>query len=224
MLKGQITITRWIQKKMKIIFDHKSGHVIDNKVFCEAWVKPEGESEDFLLENGWLPAQPPVYWYQSQSVRINHQKVELDKKQLKTFKIVGLEIFEYNCQESVDKFFSDFFETKKFEMKDFYEKNSQYFKLQVMCLTIGDRVVGYTRFLQFENSLLGFESAYALDLPKHSLGKNSILLLSHYAKEKGIDFLYIYEAYKDFFPHKFEITGVEVWDGEKWVDPEYLSS
>ncbi len=35
---------------MKIIFDHSHGHVINNRVFCESFVIPEGESEDFLLE------------------------------------------------------------------------------------------------------------------------------------------------------------------------------
>jgi hypothetical protein len=66
---------------MKIIFDHLHGHVMNDRVFCEAFVIPEGESEDYLLENGWLPAiQPPIYWYQSQSIRINSDKVILNKK------------------------------------------------------------------------------------------------------------------------------------------------
>ena len=34
---------------MKIIFDHLHGHVKDDRVFCEAFVIPEGETEEELL-------------------------------------------------------------------------------------------------------------------------------------------------------------------------------
>ena len=40
---------------MKIIFDHLHGHVKDDRVFCESFVIPEGETEEELLELGFLP-------------------------------------------------------------------------------------------------------------------------------------------------------------------------
>lgn len=203
---------------MRIIFDHSHGHVIDNRVFCEAFVIPEGESEDFLLENGWLPSvQPPIYWYQSQSIRINSDKVVLNKKQLKTFSKVECEYLNYQGQEEIDEYFFEFFKLRDLDMVEFYNKNSQYFKLKVLSLKIGSEIVGYTRFAEYENSILGFESSYQCDLPKHSLGINSILILSEYGKNNGKKFLYIYEGYKDLFPHKLQITGSEYWEGEKWL-------
>ena len=204
---------------MKIIFDHLHGHVINDRVFCEAFVIPEGESEDYLLENGWLPAiQPPIYWYQSQSIRINSDKVILNKKQQKTFSSVECEFFEYENQTEVDEFFSVFFDNKNLDIHDFYKKNSQFPNLKVMSVKLDGKVLGYTRYILFEKSILGLESSYLPNYPKHSLGKNSILLLSEYGKKLGINYLYIYEAYKDLFSHKFEITGSELWEGEKWID------
>jgi hypothetical protein len=204
---------------MKVIFDHKYGHVIDNRIFCEAFVIPEGESFDYLLQNGWLPTvQPPIYWYQSQSIRINADLVSLDKRQEKTFSLVECDFFDYLSQPEVDNFFLNFFNSKSLDMEDFYKKNSEFFKLKVMSVKLKGEIIGYTRFLQLEDSILGFESSYQPNFPKHSLGINSILLLSKYGKEHGINFLYIYEAYKDLFPHKFNITGSEYWEGEKWVN------
>jgi hypothetical protein len=209
---------------MKIIFDHLHGHVIDDRVFCEAFVIPEGESEDYLLENGWLPAnQPPIYWYQSQSIRINFDKVILNKKQQKTFSSVECEFFEYENQPEVDEFFFDFFNNKNLEIHNFYKKNSQFSNLKVMSVKLDGKILGYTRYILFENSILGLESSYLPNYPKHSLGKNSILLLSDYGKKLGINYLYIYEGYKDLFSHKLEITGSELWEGEKWVDTSIYS-
>ena len=69
---------------MKIIFDHSQGHVINDRVFCEAFVIPENETYDDLIELGWLPnVQPPIYWYQSQSCRINYSKISLSYKRRK---------------------------------------------------------------------------------------------------------------------------------------------
>lgn len=203
---------------MKIIFDHSRGQATDDKILCEAFAIPEGESYDCLLENGWLPAiEPPIYWYQAQSIRINCDRVELSKKQVKTFSIVERTYFDYANQKEVDDYFSDFFDSKNLDMKDFYQKNSGAFNLKVMCLRINDSIVGFTRFLLLENCILGFESSYQTDLPKHSLGINSILFLSEYGKSFGMKYVYIYEAYKDLFAHKFLITGSEYWEGEKWL-------
>ncbi len=206
---------------MKIIFDHSHGHVIENRVFCEAFVLPEGESEDFFLENGWLPSvQPPIYWYQSQSIRIDSEKIVLNRKQRNTFTNVAYEIFDYDRQSEVDSFFFEFFVRKDLELQELYQKNSEFFKLKVLSVSLKNEVVAYTRFVQFENSILGIESSYKPNLPKHSLGINSILFLSNYGKSQNIRYTYIYEAYKDTFPHKFKITGSEFWEGEKWVSTD----
>jgi len=204
---------------MKIIFDHLHGHVINDRVFCEAFIIPEGESEDYLLENGWLPAiQPPIYWYQSQSCRINYSKISLSYKRRKIISQLEYKILKYEgIEEEVDSFFYDYFDNKKLDLKKFYDLNSQFSNIQVMKVTKDDKVVGYTRFQNLTRNNLGMETAYDLNFPRLSLGITSILLLSNYTRLQNKNNLYIYESYNDYFPYKMEIPGIEFWEGEKWV-------
>lgn len=204
---------------MKIIFDHLHGHVINDRVFCEAFVIPENETYDDLLENGWLPnVQPPIYWYQSKSLRINYDKIKFSYKRRKILSSLSYEIFDYkSMNDEVDTFFQNYFEDKNLDMKDFYKLNSEYFKLDVMKVSIDEKVVGYTRFQTLERNLLGMETSYVSEYPRLSLGINSIILLSEYSKKIGKNSTYIYESYPEYFPYKMEIPGVEYWEGEKWI-------
>jgi hypothetical protein len=206
---------------MKIIFDHLHGHVKDDRVFCESFVIPEGETEEELLELGFLPnVQPPVYWYQAKSCRINNEKVVLSYKRKKLLSQLEIEIIPYlENKKDIDLFFEDYFKWKGFNMLVSYHNNSSYGDLKVMKVKLDNVVVAYTRFREFENVLLGLETAFIPTELKFSFGKDSILLLSNYGKTQDKNYLYIYESYKDYFPYKLEITGVEFWEGEKWVDP-----
>ena len=204
---------------MKIIFDHSQGHVINDRVFCEAFVIPENETYDDLIELGWLPnVQPPIYWYQSQSCRINNSKISLSYKRRKIISQLEYKIFKYEeIKEEVDSFFYDYFDNKKLDLKKFYDLNSQFLNIHVMKVTKDDKVVGYTRFQNLVRNNLGMETAYDLNFPRLSLGITSILLLSDYTRLQNKNNLYIYESYNDYFPYKMEIPGIEFWEGEKWV-------
>jgi hypothetical protein len=204
---------------MKIIFDHSQGHVINDRVFCEAFVIPENETYDDLIELGWLPnVQPPIYWYQSQSCRINNSKISLSYKRRKIISQLEYKIFEYEgIKEEVYSFFYDYFDNKKLDLKKFYDLNSQFLNIHVMKVTKDDKVVGYTRFQNLVRNNLGMETAYDLNFPRLSLGITSILLLSDYTRLQNKNNLYIYETYNDYFPYKMEIPGIEFWEGEKWV-------
>ncbi len=204
---------------MKIIFDHSQGHVINDRVFCEAFVIPENETYDDLIELGWLPnVQPPIYWYQSQSCRINNSKISLSYKRRKIISQLEYKIFEYKgIKEEVDSFFYDYFDNKKLDLKKFYDLNSQFLNIHVMKVTKDDKVVGYTRFQNLVRNNLGMETAYDLNFPRLSLGITSILLLSDYTRLQNKNNLYIYESYNNYFPYKMEIPGIEFWEGEKWV-------
>lgn len=204
---------------MKIIFDHSQGHVINDRVFCEAFVIPENETYDDLIELGWLPnVQPPIYWYQSQSCRINNSKISLSYKRRKIISQLEYKIFEYEeIKEEVDSFFYNYFDNKKLDLKKFYDLNSQFLNIHVMKVTKDDKVVGYTRFQNLVRNNLGMETAYDLNFPRLSLGITSILLLSDYTRLQNKNNLYIYESYNDYFPYKMEIPGIEFWEGEKWV-------
>jgi len=204
---------------MKIIFDNTHGHVVGDKVFCEVWALPEGESEDTLLENGWLPTTRG-FWYQSQSIRINSEKIVFGKKQTKILPKLKCNFFDYCGQKEIDTFFINFFEDKEFDMNEFYKYNSENYKLKIMSVELNSEIVAYTRFMVFNKSLLGFESGYKNGLPKYSLGFNSIYLLSNYGKELGKKYLYIFEGYKDLFPHKLQLLGSEYWEGEEWLSSD----
>jgi len=205
---------------MKIIFDHLYGHIKDDRVFCEAFVIPEGETEEELLELGFLPnIQPPIYWYQAKSCRINNEKVVLSYKRKKLLSQLKIEIMSYiDNKKDVDLFFEDYFKRKKFDLLNYYNNNSSFGDLKIMKVKFDNVVVAFTRFKEFKNVLLGLETAFIENQPKFSFGKDSILLLSNYGKTVGKNYLYIYESYQDYFPYKLEISGSEFWEGEKWVN------
>jgi len=210
---------------MKIVFDHLHGYVKDDKIFCEAFAIPEGETEEQLLELGFLPNyQPSIYWYQCQSCRINSEKVILSGNREKLLSQLEIEVIPYSeNKKEVDFFYEDYFIRKGFDIMKYYISNSSYDDLKVMKVKLGDVVVAYTRFREFENVLLALEISFIDIELKFSLGKDSILLLSNYGKTQGKNYLYIYESYKDYFPYKLQITGVEFWEGEKWVDSTIYS-
>ena len=205
---------------MKITFDHLHGHIKDNRVFCEVFVIPEEETEEKLLELGFLPnVQPPIYWYQAKSCRINNEKVVLSHKRRKLLSQLKIEVISYSDnKKDVDLFFEDYFKWKKFDILEYYNNNSIYGDLKIMKVKLDNVVVAYTRFREFENVLLGLETAFIHTELKFSFGKDSILLLSNYGKTQGKNYLYIYESYEDYFPYKLEITGAEFWEGEKWIN------
>ncbi len=209
---------------MKIIFDHLHGRIENDRVFCEAFVIPEGESDEELLELGFLPnIQPPLYWYQARSCRINSNNVTLSYKRKKCLSQLDIEIFSYSdIKNEVDLFFNNYFIIKNFDLQNYYNNNSKFEDLKVMKVKLDDMVVAYTRFKELDKSLLGFETSIIQNLTKFSLGKDSILLLSNYGKSKNKDFLYIYESYQNYFPYKTEITGSEYWEGEKWISNNIL--
>lgn len=204
---------------MKIIFDHSHGLIIDNRVFCEAFVVPENETYDDLIEFGWLPSvQPPIYWYQSKSCRVNYDKIKFSYKREKIILSLSYEIIKYvDHKIEVDNFFDVYFCDKDVDFKLYYDKNSNFDDISVLKVIYNEQVVGYTRFLSLDRNILGLETSYVYDYPKMSLGINSIVLLSKYVKQQNKSHLYIYESYADYFPYKLEVPGVEFWEGEKWI-------
>lgn len=204
---------------MKIIFDHSHGHVVNDRVFCEAFVIPESESYDDLIEQGWLPnVQPPIYWYQSKSCRIDFDERLLSSKKKKIISQLNFEIFKYEeIKDEVDNFFYEYFKFKNLDMKSFYDLNSQFYDIHVMKVMKDGEVVAYTRFQSLIRNNLGMETAYHAKFPRLSLGIISILLLSKYTKTENKNHLYIYESYTDYFPYKMDIPCLEFFEGEKWI-------
>jgi hypothetical protein len=205
---------------MKIIFDHSEGYVTNEKVFCEAYCLAENETPDELLELGWLPTSlsDTPYWYQSQSCRINSQKVSLSYKRRKILSLLNFEIFEYDyIKNEVDEFSYRYIENKNFDFKKNYDFYSKTPNLKVMRITYNNKIVGYVRFKIFNNCILLFDISYDLMFPKLSLGICSFIMMSQYGKVHNKNYVYIFESYKNHFPYKLKISGVEYFEGEYWV-------
>ena len=107
---------------MKVVFDHLHGYVKDDKIFCEAFAIPEGETEEQLLELGFLPNyQPSIYWYQCQSCRINSEKVILSGNREKLLSQLEIEVIPYSeNKKEVDFFYEDYFIRKGFDIMKYY--------------------------------------------------------------------------------------------------------
>ena len=205
---------------MKIIFDHSEGYVTNEKVFCEVYCLAENETPDELLELGWLPTSLSdiPYWYQSQSCRINSQKVSLSYKRRKILSLLNFEIFEYDyIKNEVDEFSYRYIENKNFDFKKNYDFYSKTPNLKVMRITYNNKIVGYVRFKIFNNCILLFDISYDLMFPKLSLGICSFIMMSQYGKVHNKNYVYIFESYKNHFPYKLKISGVEYFEGEYWV-------
>ena len=205
---------------MKIIFDHSEGYVANEKVFCEVYCLAENETPDELLELGWLPTSlsDTPYWYQSQSCRINSQKVSLSYKRRKILSLLNFEIFEYDyIKNEVDEFSYRYIENKNFDFKKNYDFYSKTPNLKVMRITYNNKIVGYVRFKIFNNCILLFDISYDLMFPKLSLGICSFLMMSQYGKVHNKNYVYIFESYKNHFPYKLKVSGVEYFEGEYWV-------
>ena len=186
---------------MKIIFDHSEGYVTNEKVFCEVYCLAENETPDELLELGWLPTSlsDTPYWYQSQSCRINSQKVSLSYKRRKILSLLNFEIFEYDyIKNEVDEFSYRYIENKNFDFKKNYDFYSKTPNLKVMRITYNNKIVGYVRFKIFNNCILLFDISYDLMFPKLSLGICSFLMMSQYGKVHNKNYVYIFESYKSF--------------------------
>ena len=205
---------------MKIIFDHSEGYVANEKVFCEVYCLAENETPDELLELGWLPTSlsDTPYWYQSQSCRINSQKVSLSYKRRKILSLLNFEIFEYDyIKNEVDEFSYRYIENKNFDFKKNYDFYSKTPNLKVMRITYNNKIVGYVRFKIFNNCILLFDISYDLMFPKLSLGICSFIMMSQYGKVHNKNYVYIFESYKNHFPYKLKVSGVEYFEGEYWV-------
>ena len=204
---------------MKIIFDHSEGHVVNEKVFCEAYCLAENETPDELLELGWLPTSlsDKPYWYQSQSCRINSQKVSLSYKRRKIISLLNFEILEYDyIKNEVDEFSYRYIENKMFDSKKNYDFYSKTTNLSIMRITYNNKIVGYVRFKIFNNCILLFDISYDLMFPKLSLGICSFLMVSQYGKTHNKNYVYIFESYKNHLPYKLKISGVEYFNREYW--------
>lgn len=203
---------------MKIYFKHENGFFKDGRIFCETLCLSEDETDDELLEMGWLPSmEEKNVWYQSRSCRLNMDGHIVSSKRRNVLNKLTVEISDYVNNKKIDNFFFDYYESKKYDINDLYENCSDFFKIKLVKISVGENIVGYARFTERTNSNIFLNLSYSEKYPKLSLGTNLFYVLSQYTKKQNKKYLYIYESYHDLFNYKQTFENVEIWNGRDWL-------
>jgi len=188
---------------MKIRISHQNGQydITNHSDLCELFCTPDGETPQYLFENGWLPYSNEE-WYQCRSSRVKIKPISARRKfQLAKIRISKSgdykEIFE-KSKYLYDPIIEDFLDTVlSFDHEIYYFNNSvfgvlnwfgdiPYFSLVVGGKLRREGITPMTCYF-FINELLGHTYPY----------------------------LYIGEWYEQFF-YKSHYPNFEWWDGQSW--------
>jgi len=203
---------------MRIYFKHENGFLKDGRIYCEACCIPDIETNDELLNNGWLPSmEEKGVWYQSRSCRLNIEQHKISTKRRNILNKIKVEFFEYNKDTEVDIFFKNYYVNKNYDIYDLYENCSEYFNVKILKITFNGDVIGYGRFTEEEYSNIFLNLSYTEKFPKLSIGTNLFFILSEYTKTQNKKYLYIYESYDNLFNYKQSFENVEIWNGIEWL-------
>lgn len=203
---------------MRLYFKHENGFLVDDRIFCEACCIPDDEKDDELLELGWLPSmEEKGVWYQSRSCRLNLDNHHISHKRRNILNKLKIEVFDYTQDNYIDQYFNDYYTQKKYKIYDLYLNCTEFFNIKVLKLTYKDKIVGFGRFTERENSNIFLNLSYSDTFPKLSLGTNLFFILSEYTKTQNKKYLYIYESYDSLFGYKQKFENVEIWNGRDWI-------
>ena len=204
---------------MNLYFKHENGFLHDDRIFCEVCCIPDSETNEELLDGGWLPSmEEKNVWYQSRSCRLNLDKHVISSKRRYILNKLKIEIFDYDNNQEIDLFFQKYYNSKKFEIFDLYQNCSEFFKIKIIKIKFENTIVGYGRFTEEKDSNIFLNLAYSDLFPKLSLGTNLFFILSEYTKTQNKKYLYIYESYDNLFNYKQNFENVEIWNGRKWLN------
>jgi len=203
---------------MKIFYNHDNGFNYDGRIFCEVSCIPEKESDDELLNLGWLPSMEDFgVWYQSRSCRLNIEDFYISNKRKNIINKLNISFKKNKHDNKIDNFFKEYYMRKGFDVFDLYENCSNFFDTSTIQVEYENEIVGYARFTERNESNIFLNLSYSDKFPKLSLGTNLFFILSEYTKTQNKKYLYIYESYKGVYEYKESFKNVEIWNGTKWV-------
>ena len=204
---------------MKVQFNHRNGFFLDGRVFCEVYGTAENESDDELLNLGWLKSfTEKNTWYQSRSYRIELSNFVISKKRRHIIKKLSCEVSDYIQNKEIDDFFQEYYNDNNFDIMDEYYNCSKFFKLKMLYLRLDNKLVAVGRYVENEMSNVFLNFAYNKDNLKLSLGTNLFYILADITKKQNKDYLYIYESYDNSFSYKQKLPNLNLWNGDKWVN------
>jgi len=203
---------------VKISYKHENGFYHNGRIFCEVYCIKETETDEELLNLGWLPSMDEFeIWYQSRSCRLNLDNHNISSKRRNILNKLDLTFKDYNRNYLVDNFFKNFYNDKKFDIIEQYENCSDFFKIKLIEVKFMENIVGYARITERKDSNIFLNLSYSNKFSKLSLGTNLFFILSEYTKKQNKKYLYIYESYNDIFNYKEKFKNVEIWNGREWI-------
>jgi len=202
---------------MRVQYKHENGFFFNERVFCEVYCTPENESNDDLLNQGWLPSMEEMgIWYQSRSCRINLNHFTISKKRRYIIKKLDVSFSNENDNHMIDKFFEDYYKVMGYDIMDIYHNCSKFFNPKMLIIHHDNNIVGVAKYVENEDSNLFLNLSYKHDYDKLSLGTNLFYILSDITKKQNKNYLYVYETYKDTFSYKQKLPNLEIWNGREW--------
>lgn len=194
----------------------------------QVWLlKEEGDSEDRIYGNGFLPNRylKNVY-YLSRSVRVNLERFDLSSENRRILKktegitaeLVRLSDFSY--LPAVQKFCKNYVDEKLgkglFSTETIKSIFTNRIFSHVFIFKGGGDVVGYAISVVLDNFVQYGYAFYNLNYLKQNLGARMMLEAVIWAKNNQKKFVYLGTCYHESNLYKTEFSGVEFFNGFKW--------
>ena len=202
---------------MKIIYNHDNGFLLNERVFCEVFCIPEDESNDELLNKGWLPSiEERGKWYQARSCRINIEEFILSKKRKNKLNKFSV-LYDSDNELLIKSFFIEYYKKMNLDLEYFFNNCTEFFDTKVFKLIYNNELVGIGRYAEYDNSNIFLNLSYVDKYEKLSLGTTLFYLLIKISQLQNKKYLYLYETYNNMFSYKQKLPNVEVWNGQNWI-------
>lgn len=165
-------------------------------------------------------------YYLARSTRINLAEFELSsenrriKRKVEELEVDVADLSTFKYDFSIGKFAKDFYDTKFGKGTMSAQKMKWIFTSRafthVLVYRYQSEVIGYCPIIKSDKILHYAYPFYSLDVDNPNLGMGMMLLAIEWAKENGLDYIYLGTAYSDTSLYKSQFNGFEYFTGWKW--------
>lgn len=216
---------------MKIFFHHICGQMSDKTIiYCSALANFKNDEEDYALDNGWAidewMDEEPRVWFQARQTRLRVSDLKYNKKTRKMIRPCSGIKSEFKPLEQ-----SNLHELEKiYEKYTKYRNFSQDMKISSLYLDLASKWIieyreeetlhAFTIFRIYEEAkaMASIQFCWDYHKPKIFLGKYSTIKELEFAKEKGLEYVYMMPGYENICSYKSCFQGFEFWNGKQWLD------
>jgi hypothetical protein len=196
-----------MKTKIKHVYGNIDSYDLQvSKIELELEDTPEHEA----LEQGWGIQNGE--WYSSRMVRLDLSKYTKKPKTIKehTFTLVNND----HPIDDIKRVFDDFVAAKNFT--PLYNILSDYDRIEWLLVHKNEKLVAFTKFINYDGGLESQFTAWDYAEPKLSLGVKIVDYEVEVAKAKGLKYLYIGPGYGKSCFYKLKFEGFEWWTGSEW--------